>query len=161
VGPELAKIRARYPDLELSRLIGEIVRGLIGTLINDMITETRTRLAAAQALSVGDVRARGDALAAFSAPVAREIAALKDFLFAHMYRHPRVMASMDAAKSVVAELFAAFSHDPALLPPDWAALCGRPGDPQTASAVRDYIAGMTDRFALQEHRRVFHTEISL
>jgi dGTPase len=161
VGAQVAETRLRYPDLELSRLIGEIVRQLIGILINDMIAETRRRIAGASLSSVTDVRGHGQALAAFSAPISRDIAALKSFLFAHMYRHPRVMASMDAAQGVVTQLFEAFSGDPALLPPDWAALCGKPGDSQTAATVRDYIAGMTDRFALQEHKRIFLREISL
>jgi dGTPase len=93
--------------------------------------------------------------------MASEIAALKEFLFARMYRHPRVMASMRKAQTVVADLFRAFSGDPSLLPADWAASCGAPDDEQTARVVRDYIAGMTDRYALQEHKRIFHTEIAL
>jgi dGTPase len=93
--------------------------------------------------------------------MAGEIARLKGFLFERMYRHPHVMASMDKAQGVVADLFTAFSGDPLLLPADWAAACGAPGDAKTAGVVRDYIAGMTDRFALQEHKRIFHTEIAL
>jgi dGTPase len=90
-----------------------------------------------------------------------ELVALKGFLFARMYRHPHVMASMGKAQGVVTDLFGALSRDPSLLPPDWAAQCGEPGDPATGGVVRDYIAGMTDRFALEEHRRIFHTEIAL
>jgi dGTPase len=90
-----------------------------------------------------------------------EIGALKEFLFARMYHHPRVMASMQKAQTVVGDLFRAFSGDPSLLPADWAASCGAPGEAQTARVVRDYIAGMTDRYALQEHKRIFHTEIAL
>ena len=71
------------------------------------------------------------------------------------------MASMNKAKSVVGELFAALAQDPGLLPPDWAAACGSAGDVSTARVVRDYIAGMTDSFALQEYRRIFHSEIAL
>jgi dGTPase len=93
--------------------------------------------------------------------VEQDAGALKQFLFSRMYRHKRVMASMDKAKTVVAELFRALSHDPSLLPEDWAATCGVAGDAATAGIVRDYIAGMTDRFALQEYRRIFHTEIAL
>jgi dGTPase len=68
---------------------------------------------------------------------------------------------MDRAKQVVAALYAAFTADPGLLPPDWAASCGAPGDAATGQVARDYIAGMTDRFALAEYRRIFHTEILL
>ncbi len=161
VGPHVIATRKQYGEIELGRLIGEIVRRLIGVLIGDLIGETQRRVALAHPASVADVRAQSDALAAFTVPIAGEIVALKKFLFAHMYRHPRVVASMKAAQGAVTDLFGAFSGDPALLPPDWAAACGRPGDALTASVVRDYIAGMTDRYALQEHKRVFHTEISL
>lgn len=88
-----------------------------------------------------------------------EVAALKDFLFVRMYRHPRVVQSMQAAQRVVADLFGAFMGNPALLPADWGRLCLGTGETATVSVVRDYIAGMTDRFALQEHGRIFHTEI--
>jgi dGTPase len=161
VGPHVKAIGGRYGHLEPGRLIGEIVRRLMSAMIGDMIAETRTRLAAAKPCSAAEVRGAGQALVAFSAHMAGEIAVLKEFLFARMYRHPRVMASMDKAQTVIADLFAAFSNDPALLPPDWAGACGAPGDAVTAGVVRDYIAGMTDRFALQEHKRIFHTEIAL
>ena len=91
----------------------------------------------------------------------KDVAALKRFLFAHMYRHPRVMGPIGRAKSVVTELFAALNADPSLLPPDWQALCGAPRHAATAGAVRDYIAGMTDRYALLEYARVLRTEIAL
>jgi len=161
VGAHVVATRKQYGDIELGRLIGEIVRRLIGTLIGDLIGETQGRIAKVRPASVAEVRAQPGALAAFTAPMAGEIVALKKFLFAHMYRHPRVVASMNAAQGVVTDLFGAFGGNSALLPPDWAAACGQPGDALTASVVRDYIAGMTDRFALQEHARIFHTEISL
>ncbi|MGH6872413.1 MAG: deoxyguanosinetriphosphate triphosphohydrolase [Rhizomicrobium sp.] len=161
VGPLVRDIGGRYGHLEPGRLIGEIVRRLMSAMISDMIAETRARLEVGQPRSAADVRAAGQATAAFSPAMAGEIAALKAFLFARMYRHPRVMASMEKAQAVIADLFAAFAGDPALLPEDWARACGAPGDARTAGVVRDYIAGMTDRFALQEHRRIFHTEIAL
>ncbi len=161
VGPHVKAIRGRYGPIETGRLIGEIVRRLMSAMIGDMVEETSTRLRQADPQSAADVRGAGRALAAFSGAMAGEIAALKDFLFARMYRHPRVMVSMDKAQTVVTELFGAFSGDPALLPADWAKACGVPGDAQTAGVVRDYIAGMTDNYALQEHKRIFHTEIAL
>ena len=93
--------------------------------------------------------------------MAAGIAALKAYLFAHMYRHPRVTGSMEQAKKVVTALFGALSADPGLLPADWAGACGGPGDAATVSVVRDYIAGMTDRYALLEYTRIFHTQIAL
>lgn len=147
--------------LELGRFIGEMVRVLMGLLVNDLLAETQRRLAAADPADAGAVRGQGCALAAFSPEMDAALRALKAFLFAHMYRHPRVMSVMDRAKDVVAGLFAAFSADPSLLPPDWAKVCGLPGDAVTGGVVRDYIAGMTDSFALAEYARVSGKEIAL
>ena len=160
-GAYVSEALAHYGEIELGRLIGEIVRPLMSALILDLTAETQRRLQAARPGSAAAVRAQKGPLAGFSGPMAKSVADLKAFLFAHMYRHPRVMESMNAAKSVVTDLFSAFSRDPSLLPPDWARACGRAGDAATGGVVRDYIAGMTDRFALQEHARIFHTEIAV
>ena len=160
-GMHVISIHKRYGTLELSRFIGELVRTLIGLLAEDLIAETRRRLAQAGPGSAAEVRTGQGPTAAFSPAMERDAAALKQFLFARMYRHKRVMASMDKAKTVVAELFQVLSREPSLLPADWAAACGGAGDAVTAGIVRDYIAGMTDRFALLEYRRIFHTEIAL
>ncbi len=155
-------VRERYGNLELGRFIGELVRTLMSVLVDDVLSETRrahrTRQGLSRPRTSGATTAR---LRHFPQVSADEVAALKRFLFAHMYRHPRVMAPMGRAQAVVTELFAAFSDDPKLLPADWAALCGAPGDATTGGVVRDYIAGMTDRFAMLEYGRVFHTEIAL
>ncbi|HEY1613208.1 MAG TPA: deoxyguanosinetriphosphate triphosphohydrolase [Rhizomicrobium sp.] len=161
VGPMAERVTADYGALALGRFIGEVVRRLIGALVADLVATTRTRLAEAAPGSAADIRALGRAAAAFSPEMAAGLAELKAFLLARMYRHPRVVGSMAAAKQVVADLFGGFLADPALLPQDWQGLCDRPGGAKTAGVVRDYIAGMTDRFALLEHRRVFHTEIAL
>ncbi|HEY5346860.1 MAG TPA: deoxyguanosinetriphosphate triphosphohydrolase [Rhizomicrobium sp.] len=160
-GAHVAAVAARYPDLELSRFVGELIRTLMSELLDDLLRQTKADLARVLPESVAAVRASGAALVAFSPDMAAKLVALKKFLFAHMYRHPRVIASMTRAKAVVTDLFEAFSTDPGLLPPDWTALCGAAGDAATAGVVRDYIAGMTDRFALAEYARIFHTEISL
>jgi dGTPase len=160
-GPLVADIRARYGELELGRFIGELVRTLMSTLVDDLIAETKKRIAVANLASPLDVRRQKRALAAFSADVGEGVTALKRFLFAHMYRHPRVMVPMGRAQKLVTELFAAFSADPSLLPADWAAQCGSSADAVTGGVVRDYIAGMTDRFAMLEFGRVFHTDIEL
>jgi dGTPase len=161
VGAHVSAIGKRYGHLEFGRLSGEIVRRLMSAMIGDMVEETGQRLQSAKPASAADVRGRDGALVAFSPPMAGEIGALKAFLFARMYRHPRVMASMQKAQIVVADLFRALSGDPSLLPTDWAKACGAPNGEQTARVVRDYIAGMTDNYALQEHKRIFHTEIAL
>jgi dGTPase len=162
VGPHVTATVAQFgANLELGRLIGEIVRRFMSVLINDLLSETRRRIAEASPRSAADVRAQNQALAAFSPQMAQQVRALKDFLFARMYRHPKVMGPMDNAKSVVTALFETFSAKPDLLPSDWANSCGTPGDARTVSVVRDYIAGMTDNFALTEYARVVGGDISL
>jgi dGTPase len=160
-GAPTTAIRKRHGELELSRFIGELVRTLIGAMADDLLAETGRNLSHTQPGSAADVRAARGPTARFSPEMEGEAQALKQFLFARMYRHLRVMSSMDKAKMVVQELFRALLCDPSLLPADWAAGCGQAGDAATARIVRDYIAGMTDRFALQEYRRIFHKEITL
>jgi len=160
-GEPVKAIQKQHGALELSRFIGELVRTLIGALVGDLLAETGRNLAAMNPDSAAEVRRAGRAAAAFSPGMAAQVEALKQFLFARMYRHPHVMGSMNKAKLVVEELFRALSRDPSLLPADWAAGCGNAGDAVTARIVRDYIAGMTDRFALQEYRRIFRKEIVL
>jgi dGTPase len=154
-------VQSRHPNLELGRFIGELTRGLMSRLIGDLLTETTSRLRAARPETTDAVRKHGRALVAFSAALEPEVLALKSFLFTRMYRHPKVMEPMTTAKTVIADLCETFSADPSLLPADWAAQCGAPGDPTTLGVVRDYIAGMTDRYALAEHARITHTEIAL
>jgi dGTPase len=160
-GAHVRAVLGRFGRIELGRFIGELVRTLMSAMVDDLLAETRARLAAARPASAADVRAHKGALAGFSAGMAGEVDALKRFLFAHMYRHPRVMVPIGRAKQLVADLFAAFSTQPSRMPPDWTALCGAPGDPVTGGVVRDYIAGMTDRYAQLEYARVFGKEIAL
>jgi dGTPase len=161
VGAQVTEILAEFGDLELSRLVGEIVRRLMSALIVDLLDETRARLAQASPDSVHDIRKQARAVAGFSDSMTPKVKALKNFMFARMYRHPHVMGSMSRAQDVVADLFGAFNADPSKLPQDWARTCGAPGEASTVSVVRDYIAGMTDNFALQEYARVFHRDIAL
>ncbi len=161
VGTYMQEIASTYPGLELGRVIGELVRRLMGRLVSDLIDETSARVARAQPHSVADIRRQGAATGSFSPVMEQGIADLKAYLFAHMYRHPRVMTPVEKAQGVVEQLFQALSANPGLLPADWAKGCGSPGDAATGGVVRDYIAGMTDRFALEEYARIFHTEIRL
>ncbi|MBV9331922.1 MAG: deoxyguanosinetriphosphate triphosphohydrolase [Alphaproteobacteria bacterium] len=161
-GPVISELRGKYaPNLELGRFIGELASRLIGTLIDDLVMQTSHELSTGKPHSANDVRCHGAAMAAFSPAMGSGLASLKAFLFAQMYRHPRVMEPMLKARSVITELFGAFADKPSLLPQDWAAGCASPNDPTTLKVVRDYIAGMTDRFALSEFRRIFHSEMSL
>ena len=160
-GDHVRAVRDRRGDLELSRFIGELIRTLMSALMDDVLHETRARLAAARPESAAHVRAMPRALAGFSLGMLERVRALKEFLFTRMYRHPRVIGTMTRAQGVVTDLFLALTAEPKLLPPDWAAQCGAAGDPATRRVVRDYIAGMTDNYALSEYVRVTGTKISL
>jgi dGTPase len=157
-GEHVKGVLARHGELELSRFIGELIRTLMSELMEDVLARTRANLAAHDFKSAADLRGAGQAVAAFSPALLPRLKALKNFQMDRMYRHPRVVASMSRAQSVVTDLYEAFLRDPSLLPPDWtvAAKAAVPG-----TVARDYIAGMTDRFALAEYTRVFHKEIAL
>jgi dGTPase len=158
VGPHVKGVLDRHGDLELSRFIGEMIRTLMSELMEDVLAQTRANLAATHFASAADLRGAGRAMAAFSPALLERLKALKAFQMERMYRHPRVMGSMTKAQAVVTDLYEAFVADPDLLPSDWAA-SARAAVPGTVA--RDYIAGMTDNFAVAEYGRVFHTEIAL
>jgi len=158
--PVFAEVRRRYPDLERTRLIHEAVRRLIDRMVNDLLAESGRRLAESAPQSAEAVRALGRPVAAFSAEMAADERALKKFLHHNMYRHYKVMRMADKARHIVSELFALFLAAPERLPDEWRARAGEPGAPPTARVAADFIAGMTDRFAIQEHSRLFNTDSS-
>jgi dGTPase len=160
-GPMAKAVVDRFGALELGRFIGEVVHRLIGTLIDDLLSETHARLMRAGPRTAADIRALDAPIVFLSGGATENLLQLKAFLQQHMYRHPRVMMALSLAKEVVTKLYAALVDDPSLMPPDWRDACERAGEPRTAEVVRDYIAGMTDRFALIEYRRIFQTEIEL
>jgi dGTPase len=160
VGPVFAEVAARYPGLEESRLIHEAIRRLIDRMVRDLIAETGRRLAESGVKTVDAVRRLGEPVAAFSPEMRNHDRALKRFLFERMYRHYRVNRMSSKARRVVRELFQVFLAEPECLPGEWRALTGDSA-PQTARIVADYLAGMTDRFALDEHRRLFDTYASV
>ncbi|MBI4184997.1 MAG: deoxyguanosinetriphosphate triphosphohydrolase [Proteobacteria bacterium] len=155
VGRFVAALRRRYPGIEPSRLVHETVRRLIDLMVTDLLGETRARLARAKPASADEVRAMGRPVAGFSEPLNEELRRLRDFLFRHMYRHYKVNRMTSKARRVVEELFRLLLAEPACLPTEWQAGTGAPGSAETARVVADYIAGMTDRYALAEHRRLF------
>jgi len=154
-GPVIEEVMGRYPGLETPRLIHEAVRRMINLMVRDVIAETTRRLAAAPAKDVADIRVRTAPVAAFSETMRANDRALKEFLFARMYRHHRVNQMTLKAKRVVSELFDLHLERPQLLPPEWHALTAGAGSAETARVVGDYIAGMTDKFSLETHRRLF------
>lgn len=148
-----AAVRTRFADVEEERLGGEVIRSQIGDMVNDLIAESRRRIAAADASSVDDVRRAGMPLIAFSDAMAAEERALKRFMYANLYHHPRQLEAAAAAHQVVAGLFAAYHDDPARLPAEWRHRL--PGDePGNSRHIADFIAGMTDRYAVSRYREV-------
>jgi len=156
VGPTVAKVRGLHPGLEKARLVHETLRRLIDAMVEDLVNETERRLAELQPAGVDDVRACGRPMVGFSAPIAQGLAALRRFLHAHMYNHYKVRRMTLKAQRVVEELFDGLVREPGCLPPAWRARAAGPGAPRTVEAIADYIAGMTDRFALDEHDRLFN-----
>jgi dGTPase len=155
VGGILMEIRSLYPSLEHARVGHELVRRMIASMIDDVVTESAWRLAAVEPRSAEAIRAADGPCIAFSPEVQAADRAIKEFLFARMYRHERVMSIMAAAETVVRELFGRYTEDPRVLPADWSQLL--PGSDGAARArhIADFIAGMTDRYALIEHARLF------
>lgn len=159
IGPIMDEVAGRSPGLEPSRLTYETVRRLITAMVRDLLQETRRRIAEMKPASVEDVRHADRPLVAFSADMSANDRAFKDFLFPNMYRHYKVNRMTSKARRVVRDLFALFIEEPRLLPPDWQQGCEGPNSPKTARRVADYIAGMTDRFALDEHSRLFDPSV--
>ena len=147
-----AQVRARFPDVDEARLVPELVRDQIGLMVGDVLEETARRVAEAGVETLDDVRGAGRALAGFSPAMAEEEAVLKRFLHARMYNAPPVMAVRDEAQKVVAGLFGAFRDDPRRLPSGW--LPEEAGAVEILRAIGDFIAGMTDRYAIRQYREV-------
>jgi dGTPase len=160
-GPIFARVTAEHPGLELGRLIGEATRGLLGEMVGDVLAETRARLRGADPQSASDIRALPTPVAAFSEALLPNLLELKAFLFRRMYRHPKVTDVMGRAQQLLIDLFAAYMAKPALMPPDWVRSADRITEAETARAVCDYIAGMTDAYAQAEYKRMFHMEFRL
>jgi dGTPase len=152
-GPVMADVSARYPGLELPRLIHESIRRMINLMVRDVVAESTRRLAGIK--SAAEVRAQKVPVIAFSDAMRANDRALKEFLFARMYRHHRVNQMTLKAKRVVSELFDLHLEQPQCLPAEWQAQVAGSDEPAAARLVADYIAGMTDKFALETHRHLF------
>ena len=153
----IAEIARHYPDLDDVRRGAELVRELISYLIGAVVTEARRRLDTAQPKSVEDVRNLGDVLITFPPEAAQAEAEIKAFLKLRMYRHPRVMRVMGEAEQILFDLFARYQQSPGDLPAEWSSRDGGDHETETERARRigNFIAGMTDRFAITEHQRLF------
>ena len=154
-----AAVIGRYPDLAGRRLVYEVLRGMINHMVIDLIDTSAGRLGAAGVASIAEVRASPGYLIGFSEPLQEKNLALKKFLRERVYRHYKVQRMTAKARRVIRELFTAFLADPALMPDEHRASGSRreslQGPTGSARAVADYIAGMTDRYAILEHQRLF------
>jgi len=148
----LGEIDELRPGLEEPRVIHELTRRVITRFIEDAMRESRRRIAESGVDSPEAVAAAGRSLVGHSEAIEAADRDVKAFLFAHMYRHPDVRRVRDRADAIVRRLFKAYLTDPSAMPPDWAA---KAHQGERARAVADYIAGMTDRFAIAEHARIF------
>jgi dGTPase len=155
VGTALADVLKRYPDLEHNRLVHETVRRVISAMVQDVLAETKKNFTKYHPKSVEDVHNASQALAKFSAQMTEYNRILQQFLSQQMYRHPRVMDIMGRAQRVIDDLFNAYMNDEKLLPKDWRDVAGAGEKRHTARQVCDFIAGMTDRYALDQHKRLF------
>ena len=152
VAESWAAVEAGFPNAPRDRLPAELVRHQIGRMVGDLLVETRRRLADAKPGSVEDVRAAGRTLVAFSPAMADCEKQLKAFLRANMYNHAKNVAFRQPARVVIKGLFDAFHAKPGAMAEDWASRL--PADePARARHVADYIAGMTDRFAIRAYRK--------
>ena len=154
VGECLAEAGALKSGLPDGRLRHETIRRVLDRLIRDVVEESRSILQRVDPRSADDVRAAPGMVIGFSRPMAEANRAIKAFLFSHMYRHWRVNRMAAKARRVTAALAALLLEDPSLLPDEWSASAGAVGSQRAAETVRDYIAGMTDRYAREEYRRL-------
>jgi dGTPase len=151
----IADIGGHYPDLDDVRRGAELVRELISYLIGAVVSETQKRLEAAKPQSAHDIRLYHQPMVAFPPQVAQEEAAIKAFLWQRMYRHARVMRVMGEAEGILFDLFARYQASPGDLPAEWVEGTERESEGERARRIGNFIAGMTDRFALMEHQRLF------
>ena len=159
IGPILHAVRADWPELDerLTRL--EVVRRMIGAMVDDVLAETARRAADAGVSSAEGVRALGRGLVAFSHAMNEDLARLRAFLYERMYRHWRVNRTRSQARRILAEMFELFLREPDVLPNEWGLRAAALDGASRARLVCDYIAGMTDRYAIEEHRRLFQLDV--
>ena len=159
VGDILRRIAADYPGLAPERMTAALIRGLISTMIADVVAESRARLSALAPASCDAIRAAGRPTIVFSAAIGQADTAIKAMLKKNVYRHRKVMDVMDKAEGVLVRLFARYFDEPGAMPEAWRP---PPGDDRARRArrVADFLAGMTDRYAIGEYRRLFGEELA-
>ncbi|MBN8438068.1 MAG: deoxyguanosinetriphosphate triphosphohydrolase [Candidatus Accumulibacter sp.] len=146
-----ADVRRLYPGIGGRRLIHETIRRMINALVCDLVETTAANIACGRPADLAEVRLRCAALVVFSDDMGNAQRLMKRFLRSHLYQHFQVLRMANKARHIICDLFAAFTSNPRLLPPQYQ----EPGSSEQARRVADYIAGMTDRYAIKEHRRLF------
>ncbi|WP_373504483.1 deoxyguanosinetriphosphate triphosphohydrolase [Aestuariivirga sp.] len=154
-GEALSDVLKLYPDLEHDRLVHETVRRVMSEMVSDVIAETRRRAAKFKPASATDVRGLGGGLVGFGDQMREKNRVLQGFLNERMYHHERVEEIMARARRVVKDMFDAYMADPRLLPQNWRDAADAADTERYARQVCDFIAGMTDRYALDQHKRLF------
>ncbi len=159
IGRILTGIRSTYPDISPTILVAELIRQMIGDMVDDVLEESAKRLKELNPSSADDVRKHNKQVVSFSSQMHQSVEELRAFLFARMYRHYSLQRIMMKVEKIIPDLFAAFVNKYTLLPDHWQkrveAAGGLTKDKARARIVCDYIAGMTDRYAIREHERIF------
>ena len=155
VGPVVEGVRRAHGDLDEGRMVHETIRKLINVMVTDLLTETRSRISEVDPRSAGDVRDARGPMVGFGDAVREQDAELKSFLFTKMYRHYKLNRMASKARRVITDLFELFMAEPNCLPETWQDEDVLGDEHRRARVVADYIAGMTDRYAVLEHKRLF------
>jgi dGTPase len=155
IGDLIKELRVSHPMLSVQRQANEVIRRLINRMVADVLATTRANVVRLRITSPEHVRHAGQAIVHFSPEMEVVNKSIKSFLFKHMYRHFKVNRMTSKARRVVSELFTFFLAEPSCLPSGWYAQTDGAGTQRTAEIIADFIAGMTDRFALDEHARIF------
>ncbi len=161
IGPILAQVRLDWPGIDERMLRIEAVRRMIGVMVEDVLAETARRIEDDRIGSTEDVRLARRTMVDFSRPMHADLAVLRKFLFERMYRHYRVNRTRSQARRVLSQLFELFMAEPEVMPPEWGAPALTEDRTRRARAVCDYIAGMTDRYALEVHQKLFSLDLAL
>ena len=159
IGPIIHGVNRDHPGLDPQIVRLEAVRRMIGAMVDDVLAETQRRATEAGLSSPEDVRTLGRALVSFSPDMLEDLSQLRLFLMERMYRHWRVNRTRSQARRILAEMFQLFMAEPDVLPTEWFIASQKRDEAGRARVVCDYIAGMTDRFAIEEHRRLFHLDV--
>ncbi|MCX5515140.1 deoxyguanosinetriphosphate triphosphohydrolase [Kaistia algarum] len=157
----MAAIEAEHPRLEQPRLVNEIVRRLITRMIEDVISQSIARIETLNPHDADDIRHAPHAVIAFSEAVAIGDREIKRYLKKNVYRHEKIMSVMRSAEDIVRRLFERYWRDPGALPEEWRLACEGVGEARRARAIADFLAGMTDRYAIREYQRLFDASADL